>query len=167
MSETLSISRRTAVGAAAIGALALAVQPEAEAKDKPHGLIEPLVAVLRAHDKAYMSHDVAGVLATMTDDVFLLGTGPAEIWKGKKEVAQAYERFFQDFEKDAETFEPEWVEGGIDGALGLFAATAMVKVTKDGKKGQFGMNISIAFNNVGGKWLIKALHYSTAAPQKA
>lgn len=167
MSETTSISRRTAVGAAAIGALALVAQAEAEAKDKPHGLIAPLVAVLRAHDKAYEAHDVAGVLATMTDDVFLLGTGPAEIWKGKKEVGQAYERFFQDFGKNSQTFEPEWFEGGIDGTLGLFAATTHVKTTKDGKTGEFGMNLSVAFASVGDKWLIKAMHYSTPAPHKA
>lgn len=167
MSESTSISRRTAVGAAAMGALALAVQPGAEGKDKPHGLIEPLLAVLRAHDKAYLGHDAQGVLATMTDDVFLLGTGPAEIWKGKKEVGAAYEHFFQDFEKNTESFEPEWVEGGIDGTLGLVAATTNVKVNKTGKAGSFGMNVSIAFANVGGKWLIKAMHYSTAAPHKA
>ena len=162
MSETLT--RRAAVGAAALGALALATQTEAEAKDKPTA-IAPLVEVLRAHDKAYAAHDLNGVLATMTPDVLVLGTSPAEIWMGKKEVGQAYEHFFKDFDKSGETFDPQFVEGGIDGTLGLFAATTQVKLTKDGKKSDFGMNLSVAFSNVGGKWLIRALHYSTLAPE--
>lgn len=167
MNDSTTLSRRSILGAAALGALGLAMPSGAEADEAPTGTLAPLMAVLRAHDKAYLAHDAAGVLATMTPDIFVLGTSTGEIWKGQKEVGEAYAHFFQDFDTNGQTFEPDFFEGGIDGNLGLFAATAKATSTKDGKTTTFGLNLSVAFAKVGDKWLIKAMHYSTAPADKA
>ena len=163
MSDSSTLTRRATVGAAAVGALALAASSVAQADDSS---IAPLLKVLRAHDYAYMQHDVKGVLATMTENVFLLGSGTAEIWKGRKEVATAYEHFFKDFDKGPETFEAIFHEGAISGNIGYFTAALRVNTMKGSKKKQFPLNLSVAFAKVKESWFITGLHYSTSSSGK-
>lgn len=166
MSESSSMSRRQIFGAAALGVAAVVLPSTAEAKaPKTNIALAPMLSVVQAHNKAFSAHDLQGVLATMTPDVFILGDGPNEILKGQKEVSAAYSKFFSETDKGA-TFEPAFYEGGMATNAGWIMAVTKITSTKGKEKVERGLNVTVAFVHRGGKWMIRMLHFSSL-PVKA
>lgn len=164
MLDEATISRRTLFGAAVLGLTAAALQSEAEAKSPkspPVGALLPLAAVMRAHDQAFSAHDLKGVLATMSPDAFVLGSGGGEIWKGTKEITARYEDLFKTFEKGSLSFEPVFYDGAVQDGMGWLMGVTRVTATHAGKRHERGINASIGFVQSNGKWQIRTFHYSS------
>ena len=82
------MNRREAIIAGVAGvAAAVAVPPVAKAEASPaeHPEVEPIRALLRAHDKAFTNQDLNGVMTRFAAKAAIMGTGPGEIWSGPDE----------------------------------------------------------------------------------
>lgn len=159
MSDMPFMNRRQAAGAALLGALAAAVPALAEAKPAQSAM-EPIAALLHAHNKAFTAQDLRGVLATMTSNAVLMGTSPGELWAGQGEISDAYRHFFLDFDSGRQRFENLWWDGGVTGNTAWLMAVSKVTMLKGASKREFGLNVSLTCAREGGRWLIRSLHFS-------
>ncbi len=168
MSEPAKVPRRQLAHLAALGALfaaapALGQAAKAGSKPaaKPEGdTLESVRAVLEEQNKAFNAHDVKGILKTIAPNGVLIGTAPGEIWAGHEEIADAFQHFFADFDAGKQEFENLWRDGGIRGDLAWLMASHKITMTKGAKSHQFGLNTSVTFEKVDGKWLVRAMHFS-------
>lgn len=136
--------------------------PAAEAKaDRPE--LEAIRAVFKAHDDALTNHDLKGVLATMTSNALVMGSGPGEIWSGTNEIKDAYQHFFETFDKGHQVFRYNFKFGGLSPEMGWLGASGEISGEKDGKPIAFPINISVTMAKEGGAWRIALLHFSTLA----
>src|SRR6186713_3126218 len=86
-------------GLAAVAAVAT-LNSSAQAQDKADNpQLDAIRALLKAHDDAMTSHDLKGVMATLSDKASIMGSGPGEMWVGPEEIKDAYEHFFQGYDK--------------------------------------------------------------------
>jgi ketosteroid isomerase-like protein len=153
------ISRRQAFRMKVTAGLALAIPAFAgfEASDES---AEPIKSLLATHNKAFTAHDMKGVLATLSPSIAMLGTGPGEIWSGHKEVADAYQHFFADFDPGKQSFEMLWSDSGVNGDIAWLATENKVTMSKAARKIQFGLNLSLIVERISGKWMIRTMHFS-------
>jgi ketosteroid isomerase-like protein len=121
---------------------------------------EAIRAVLRAHDDALTNHDLKGVLATMTPKTVIMGCGPGEIWSGTAEIKDAYQHFFEGFDKGHQVFHYNFRFGGLSSEMGWLGVSGEISGQKDGKPVAFPINISVAMEKSGGSWRIALLHFS-------
>lgn len=157
------MNRRNSIIAGLAGITAVAtLAPSAQAADKAaNPELDDIRALLKAHDEAMTGHDLKGVLATMTEKAAIMGTGPGEIWSGPAEIKDAYEHFFQGFDKGHQDFEYQFKIGELGSDMGWLMASGNIKGTKDGKAFEFPINISLTVAKSGGKWRIASMHFST------
>lgn len=147
-----------AAGVAGMSAAAVTTQAKAAA-DNPE--LEKVKALLSAHDTAMTAHDLDGVLATLTDDVSIMGTGPGEMYSGAEDIKEAYENFFMVFDKGQQEFEYFTRVGKLSSEMGWLMASGNVTGKKDGKDLSFPLNVSLTVSKVDGAWKIAAMHFST------
>jgi ketosteroid isomerase-like protein len=157
------MNRRNSIiaGLAAITTVATLV-PFAQAEpqaDNPE--LEKVRALLKAHDDAMTNHDLNGVMATMTDKAAIMGTGPGELWSNPEEIKDAYNHFFQDFDKGHQQFEYQFKIGRLAADMGWLMASGNIKATKDGKAFELPINVSVTVTKSGGDWRIASMHFST------
>ena len=86
----------------AVASLTSTVKAEETKSKNPE--LEKIRALLKAHDDAMTSHDLEGVLATLAPKAVIIGTGPGEVWSGPEEIKDAYEHFFQGYDKGQQDF---------------------------------------------------------------
>jgi uncharacterized protein (TIGR02246 family) len=146
-------------GVTAVTALAATASAADEKAENPE--LENVRALLKAHDEAMKSQDIAGILALMAEKSAVMGTGPGEIWSGHEEIKTAYEHFFQGFDKGEQGFEYDFKIGGLSSDMGWLMASGNIKGKKDGKEFEFPINLSLTVTKGSGKWQIAALHFST------
>lgn len=166
MIESPSISSSHVLGAAMLGVAAAASVAGAETV-APANSLTPLLEVMRAHDAALAAQDLKGVLATLTDDVFLLGNGPTEVSKGQAEATEAYTRIFSNIAKASMTSTPVFYDGSIADNAGWLLAVTKVTASKDGKTVERGLNVSVALVKRDGQWKIRMMHFSSLPKAKA
>src|ERR1700730_808590 len=159
------MNRREAIvwGVATIAA-AVTFPPAASAQaattdDNPD--LEPIRALIDAHDAAFTNHDLEGVMATMSQKATIMGCGPGEIWSGPDEIKAAHENLFEGFDVGEQNFEYEFSIGELGPDTGWMMTSGNVNGKKDGKDFTFPVNISLSVKKEGGKWLIAAMHFST------
>jgi len=71
--------REAIIGAVSIAAaLPTVVSVQASPSENPE--VEPIRALLKAHDEAFTNQDINGVLACFTKTAAVMGSGPGEIW---------------------------------------------------------------------------------------
>ncbi len=150
-------------GVASIAA-AVSIPPVANAQaaatdDNPD--LEPIRDLLDARDAAFTNHDLAGVLATMTEKATMMGCGPGEIWSGPDELKAAHEHLFEGFDIGEQNFEYEFSIGELGPDTGWMMTSGNVNGKKDGNDFTFPVNISLSVKKEGDKWLIAAMHFST------
>jgi len=145
--------------AAAVAIPSVASAQTAETDDNPD--LEPIRALLDAHDAAFTNHDLEGVMATMTEKAAIMGCGPGEIWSGPDEIKAAHEHLFERFDIGEQNFEYEFSIGELGSDRGWMMTSGNVSGQKDGKDFTFPINISLSVTKDGGKWLIAAMHFST------
>lgn len=156
-----------ATGLAALTAVAgiqNAVQAEETKAENPE--LKKVRELLKAHDEAFTSHNLEGVLALFTPKAVILGTGPGEIWSGHEEIKDAYTHFFADFDKGHQQFTYYSHHGELTSEVGWLLASGEVKAKKEGKDIAFPLNVSITAAKSGGQWKIAALHFSTLSSGK-
>jgi|ERR1700722_10792285 len=159
------MNRREAIIAAVTAGVASAVavptvsKAEASVAERPE--VEPIRALLRAHDEAFTNQDLKGVLACFATKSAIMGTGPGEIWSGPDEIKTAYEHFFHGFDKGEQHFEYQFRIGGVTPKMGWMMTSGNVTGKKDGKEFAFPVNISLTVAKNDEKWLIASMHFST------
>ena len=150
---------------AAVGTLKSTAQAQDKA-DNPQ--LDAIRALLKAHDDAMTSHDLKGVMATLSDKASIMGSGPGEMWVGPEEIKDAYEHFFQGYDKGQQEFEYKFKHGGLGADMGWLMASGNVKAKKDGKAVTFPLNVSLTVSKAGDQWKIASMHFSTlTGPDKA
>ena len=158
------MKRREAIIAAMAGVAAtlpVASTAEAETSEEANPELDEVRALLKAHDEAFTSQDMNGVLACFTEKAAIMGSGPGEIWSGPDEIKVAYEHFFQGFDKGEQKFEYQFKIGGLTSDMGWLMTSGNVKGKKDEKDFAFPLNLSLTVAKDKGKWLIAAMHFST------
>ena len=152
--------REAIIGAVSIAAaLPTVVSVQASPSENPE--VEPIRALLKAHDEAFTNQDMNGVLACFTKTAAIMGSGPGEIWSGLDEIKVAYEHFFQGFDKGRQKFEYQFRIGGLTSEMGWMMTSGNVTGKKDDKEFAFPVNISLTVAKDSGRWLIAAMHFST------
>ena len=109
------MNRREAIIAGVAGvaaAVALAPTADAQASQGANPDLDQIRVLLKAHDEAFTSQDLNGVMACCTEIASIMGTGPGEIWSGPDEIKVAYEHFFEGFDKGEQKFEYQFRIGG-------------------------------------------------------
>jgi ketosteroid isomerase-like protein len=160
------MNRREAVlaGLASLAATVTAAPPakaQTSEPDTENPELEPLRALLKAHDVAFSNQDFDGVMATLSEKAAIMGNGPGEIWSGPEEIKAAYQRFFEGFDKGQQNFDYEFNLGQVGADFGWLLTSGNVSGAKDGKEFTFPVNISLSATKDGDKWLIASLHFST------
>jgi len=79
-------------------AVAIAPTADAQASQGTNPDLDQIRALLKAHDEAFTNQDLKGVMACLTDNAAIMGSGPGEIWSGPDEIKGAYEHFFEGFD---------------------------------------------------------------------
>ena len=164
------MNRREAIIAGVAGitaAVAGAPTADAQASQGANPDLDQIRALLRAHDEAFINHDLNGVMACLTENAAIMGSGPGEIWSGLDEIKVAYEHFFEGFDKGEQKFEYQFRIGGVTSEMGWLMAAGNVTGKKDGKELAFPLNLSLTVAKKEGKWLIAAMHFSTLTGGKA
>ncbi|GEM_PF-798692 len=118
--------------------------------------------LLKQHDSAFSAQDLKGVMKAYSagPNIFLMGIGPSEVYKGKQGVEEAYRQFFTGFDKGALTFTYDWIFAGAQGDMAWFAAKGKVDgKVKDAVK-EIGYNLSGTLLKQKGEWRIVAMHFS-------
>jgi ketosteroid isomerase-like protein len=158
------MNRREAFIAGLTGiAAAAAVAPKADAEtsEGTNPDLDPIRALLRAHDEAFTNQDLDGIMACLAEKAAIMGTGPGEIWSGPDEIKVAYQHFFEGFDKGEQKFEYQFRIGGVTSDMGWLMASGNVTGKKDGKEFAFPLNLSLTVAKKDGKWLIASMHFST------
>ena len=157
------MNRRDSIttGLAALAAVAT-FAPLAQAQDKGDSPeLDAIRALLKTHDDAMTNHDLKGVMATLTDKASIMGSGPGEMWVGPTEIKDAYEHFFQGFDKGQQEFEYKFKHGGLGSDMGWLMTSGNIKAKKEGKAILFPINVSLTVAKAGGQWKIASMHFST------
>jgi len=133
---------------------------------------DPGVAeLLKKHDDAMNQHNLDGVLALFAPGpkTVVIGTGPGERYQGREEIKTAYTEFFKDFDKGTFLHECYWREGGGNANLRWGAAMCKMTDSKNGKKREYGLNVSVALEKRKDQWQFVMMHFSnlTGAPPPA
>jgi ketosteroid isomerase-like protein len=147
----------SSIAAAVSGSLAASAQTS----DVENPELEPIRALLDAHDTAFANHDLDGVMACLSEKATIMGCGPGEIWSGPDEIKAAHLHLFEGFDVGELKIEYEFNIGQITSGTGWMMTSGNVNGNKDGKEFTFPVNISLSVTKDGGKWLIAALHFST------
>jgi ketosteroid isomerase-like protein len=158
------VDRRTAIlGGLAAASTAVALGSTASAADaKPENPeLAAVHALLKTHDEAMTNHDLKGVTATLTEKAAIMGSGPGEMWVGPAEIKDAYEHFFQGYDKGQQEFEYKFKVGNLASDMGWLMASGNIKAKKDGKAIEFPINVSLTVAKAGGQWKIASMHFST------
>jgi uncharacterized protein (TIGR02246 family) len=159
MLESSVLHRRELVLGAALGGIAAAVPAFAQGKGDAES-VEALKVVLDAYQKAFSAHDLPGLLKLFAPDAITIGTGPGEIWGGTAELTEAYKNFFALFDPGKQKFEPVFRDGHVLGDMAWLASMSKVSLAKGAKTTEFGLNMSVVFEKIGGRWLIRLMHLS-------
>ena len=158
----LRVGRRTAIlGGLITASTAAALAATASAAEAENPELNAVRAVLKAHDAAMTNHDLKGVLATLTEKAAIMGSGPGEMWIGPEEIKDAYEHFFQGFDKGEQEFEYKYKVGGLSPEMGWLMTSGNIKAKKDGKAFVFPINVSLTVVKTAGEWKIASMHFST------
>lgn len=142
--------------------MCLAVASPCLAEDQGAKLVGQVTALLGQHDAALAAQDLKGVIKTYVsgDQIFLMGTGPGEIYRGKEGIEGAYSQFFTKFEKGTAGFTYHWVSAGARCDLAWFAAEYTIKGKVKDEMKEVAINVSGTLQKQKGKWRILAMHFS-------
>jgi len=125
-------------------------------------LLDQVNALLKQHDTAFASQDITGIMKTYVSgpQIFLMGTGPGEIYRGPEGIEGAYNQFFTKFEKETVKVTYNWISAGSMGDLAWFAAEYAIKGNIQGAAKEMEFNLSGTLQKLKDKWHILAMHFS-------
>lgn len=143
------------------GVSGLAASAVARAGEASHPELERIQALLRAHDEATTNHNLQGVMACLTKEAAVMGTGPGEMWSGPEEIKMAYQHFFENYDKGQQDFEYQFKTGDVVSDMGWMMASGNIKGKKEGKDFSYPLNVSLTVEKEDGEWKIASMHFST------
>jgi ketosteroid isomerase-like protein len=132
------------------------------AEDAGTKLTRQVTTLLEKHDAAFSAQDVKGVMKTYIHgpQIFLMGSGPGEIYRGEDGVETAYSQFFTRFDKGSLKFSYNWVSAGSRRDMAWFAAECTIDGTVKDVKKELGFNVSGTLLKQKGEWRFIAVHFS-------
>jgi ketosteroid isomerase-like protein len=121
-----------------------------------------VTALLEQLDTAFSLQDLNGVMKTYVTgpEIFLMGTGPDEIYRGKEGVEGAYSQFFTIFDKGSLSFTYDLIYAGSRGDIAWFAAEGTVKGKVKDEVKVIRFNLSGTLLKQKGAWRFIAMHFS-------
>jgi ketosteroid isomerase-like protein len=139
--------------------------PALAAEEPAPGLRE----VFEAHEKAFSSHDLAGVMKLYApgDRTVMLGTGPGERWIGSAQIEDAYRHFFADFDPGTLQRMCPWVLSDVSGDVGWLSATCEYHDSLKGAHRAYALNVSVVLQKMDGAWKLRTMHFSNLTPPQA
>ena len=155
-----NIIRNSALCAMLFLSLGLAVQI-CPAQDNSAAANE-LLSLLNQHDDSLSQKNLEVLMTLYADgkNTVMMGTGPGEKFEGKEAIRSAFETITNDYDKGSLSHTCSWKTGGINGDMAWLAAMCQMTDTAKKKKRQYDLNVSVVFEKVSGKWLIRSMHYS-------
>lgn len=137
---------------------------ECQAQAVNEKTISEIQSVLTKHDESLNQHNVAGLMALYAPDskTVMMGTGPGEKWQGIEEIRGAYGEIIKDFDKGSLSHSCYWRTGGVSANVNMAWLAAMCKMgdAKQGQRREYELNVSGTLEKIGGKWLIRSIHFS-------
>ena len=132
------------------------------AENNDVNLLNEVTDLLTEHDAAFAAQDIEGVLDTYVSgpQIFLMGTGPGEIYRGTEGIEGAYSQFFTKFAQGTVGFTYHWISAGSIADVAWFAAEYTISGTVEDKVQEIGFNVSGTLLNQNGYWRILAMHFS-------
>jgi ketosteroid isomerase-like protein len=142
--------------------LCLAAVSPSLAEDIGAKLTGQVTALLKQHDAAFSAQDVRGVMKTYITgpEIFLMGTGPGEMYRTSEGVEGAYKQFFTRFDKGSLISAYDGVSAGSHGDMAWFAAEWLVKGKVKGEAKEVKFNVSGTLLKKKGEWRLVAMHFS-------
>jgi uncharacterized protein (TIGR02246 family) len=146
-------------------ALSAACIPALAADEPAAGVRE----VFQAHEKAFNSHDLAGVMKLYAsgDKTVVMGTGPGEVWVGKAQIEDAYKHFFADFDAGTLKRSCPWEVGDVSGDVGWISATCEYHDSLNDKPRAYALNVSVVLQKLDGAWKLRTMHFSNLTSPKS
>jgi ketosteroid isomerase-like protein len=130
-----------------------------------------VAALLQQHDAALSAQDLKGVMKTFVagPEIFLMGTGPGEIYRGEEGVEGAYSQFFTRFDKGSLSVDYDWISAGSRGDLAWFGAEGSIRGKLKDRMKAIGFNLSGTLLKQKGAWRFLSMHFSRlgVAPEPA
>lgn len=125
-------------------------------------LLDQVTALLQQHDAAFAAQDLKGIMKTYVSgpQIFLMGTGPGEIYRGPEGIEGAYNQFFTKFAKGTVGFAYDWVSAGSKNDMAWFAAEYTIQGKVKGEVKEIVINVSGTLEQQKDKWYILAMHFS-------
>lgn len=125
-------------------------------------LLNQVTTLLGQHDAAFAAQDLKGVMKTYVSgpQIFLMGTGPGEIYRGQEGIEGAYNQFFTKFKKGTVEFVYNWVSAGSMGDFAWFAAEYTIKGKVNEEAKEIEINLSGTLQKQKDRWHILAMHFS-------
>ena len=167
MSDAVVLSRRRVALGAALAGMAAAFPVMGQTNPAAAESVEALKAMLDSYEKAFSAQNAPGVVALFAPNAIVVGTGPGEIWGGTAEITGAFKRFFELFDAGQQQFEALYRDGHVIGDMAWLVSMSKVSFKKGANTTEFGLNSSVVFEKIGGKWLFRALHFSNLTPAEA
>lgn len=137
----------------------VAAVPTAGAAGSPEDAIR---AVLAAHEQALNAHDIEALLLLYAPGqaTVLMGTTAPERWLGGAEIADAYLKFFKDF--DAGTVERDcpWMQIDTSGDIGWISAICEYQDSLAGQPRSFALNLTAVMQRLDDTWMLRTMHFS-------
>ena len=127
-----------------------------------------LLSLLNQHDDALSQKNLDALMMLYAEgkNTVVMGTGPGEKFEGKESIRSAYEEISKDYDTGSLSHTCSWKTGGINGDMAWLAAMCQMSDTAKKKKRQYELNVSVVFEKMNGKWLIRSMHYSNVVSGK-
>ena len=141
----------------AVLVLALGLSQAGQTDTKAEAGIKKLMENYR---EAVGKQDLAGVMKFYADgpDTVVMGTGPGELYVGKKSIENAYRAFFSNFQTEKSKI--TWIKSGVNGNAAWILGSSLVTQTQKKGNNEFEMNWSAVLEKQKDQWKIVALHFS-------
>jgi len=129
-------------------------------------LCSQVAELLEQHDKAFSAQDLKGVMKTYLVDrvIFLMGSGPNEVYQGAEVVEGAYRQLFAGFEKGSLVFNYDRLIAGSTDRMAWFAAAGTIRHKVNDEAKGTGFSVSGALLKQKGAWRFIYMHFSHLGP---
>jgi len=138
------------------------VSPSLSKQGEPPHARSEIKTIIERHNQALNAHDLKGVMTLFSSnpDIFLMGTGPGEVYVGEEGIAGAYNQIFSRFKADSLTFKSDCVTAGSKGDVAWFAVKTTISGTVNNQQKEREFNMSGLLHKQKGKWRIINMHFS-------
>lgn len=114
--------------------------------------------VVKKYQQVFQEKNLDAIMEFFTEDAVLLGTGPGERYVGQEEIRNAYQHYFDSFDKEEGTV--TWYQAGSQGSVVWVAGMSNINTYFKNKKTEFALNWTFVLEKKDGAWKIVQRHIS-------